>query len=67
MFPPYTCTEDGYESQLQVNYLSHFYLTQLLLEKLVSSGTTGSWSRIVNVSSYMHYTGSPDLDMLSKR
>ncbi|XP_060575385.1 dehydrogenase/reductase SDR family member on chromosome X-like [Ruditapes philippinarum] len=67
MFTPYSCTEDGYECQFQVNYLSHFYLTQLLLEKLVQSGTPGSWSRIINVSSYMHYVGNPDLDNLSKR
>ena len=34
MFPPYRETEDGYESQMQMNYLSHFYLTQFLLDKL---------------------------------
>ena len=67
MFPPYRETEDGYESQMQINYLSHFYLTQLLLDKLKGSGTVHSWSRIVNVSSSMHMFGNPDLERFGKR
>ncbi|XP_045203533.2 dehydrogenase/reductase SDR family member on chromosome X-like isoform X2 [Mercenaria mercenaria] len=67
MFTPYSCTVDGYESQLQVNFLSHFYLTQLLLDRLVRSGTPGSWSRIVNVSTYMHYIGNPDIENMANR
>ena len=67
MFPPYRETEDGYESQLQINYLSHFYLTQLLLDKLKETGTDNSWSRIINVSSSMHHLGNPDLDKLAQR
>ena len=66
MYPPYRVTEDGYESQFQINYLSHFYLTQLLLDKLKQSGTDNSWSRIVNVSSCMHLLGSPDLTTYGK-
>lgn len=34
MTPPYRRTVDGYESQFQVNYLSHFLLAQLLVELL---------------------------------
>ncbi|HMQ35394.1 MAG TPA: SDR family NAD(P)-dependent oxidoreductase, partial [Chloroflexaceae bacterium] len=34
MTPPYRRTENGYESQFQVNYLGHFLLTQLLIELL---------------------------------
>ena len=45
----YRVTKDGYESIFQVNYLSHFLLTMLLLEKLKRSAP----SRIVNVSSLM--------------
>lgn len=67
MFPPYEETENGYESQLQVNYLAHFYLTQLLLDKLVESGTPGAWSRVINVSSYMHFIGWPNLENLNRK
>ena len=46
----YRLTVDGYESIFQVNYISHFLLTLLLMEKLKKSAP----SRIVNVSSLMH-------------
>jgi len=44
-------TEDGNEEMCQVNHLSHFLLTNLLLDKLIESGPG---SRIVNVSSAGH-------------
>ena len=47
---PYWVTQDGYESIFQVNYLSQFLLTLLLLEKMKKSAP----SRIVNVSSNGH-------------
>lgn len=46
----YELTEDGFENTIQVNYLSQFLLTLLLLKKLKSS----SPSRVVNVSSIGH-------------
>ncbi|XP_019886240.2 retinol dehydrogenase 11 [Ooceraea biroi] len=48
-------TEDGFELQLQTNYIGPFLLTLLLLPKIQSS-TPGC--RIVNVSSIMHTFGA---------
>ena len=53
----YELTEDGFIDNYQVNYLSHFLLTLLLLEKLKQSAP----SRIVNVSSVMHGQASAKL------
>ena len=46
----YILTEDDYEIHFGVNYLSHFYLTLLLLERLMSSEN----AKIVNVSAMGH-------------
>uniref|UniRef100_A0A0K2VI86 Retinol dehydrogenase 12like [Bombus terrestris] n=1 Tax=Lepeophtheirus salmonis TaxID=72036 RepID=A0A0K2VI86_LEPSM len=46
MFTPREETKDGFESQFQTNYLSHFLLTSLLFDKIQK--------RIVNVSSCAH-------------
>ena len=47
MNPPYSLTEDGFESQFQVNYLGHFLLTHLLLDLLLGSEE----ARVINISS----------------
>lgn len=57
MFGDYEVTEDGFESQLAVNYLGHFYLTHLLLPALRKSGAIEGPARVVNVSSCAHYPG----------
>lgn len=54
-------TEDGFERQFGVNYLGHFLLTYLLIEKLQSS----SPSRIVNLTDIAHRRGSIRFDDLN--
>lgn len=46
----YALTSDGLEEHIGVNYLSHYYLTRLLMDKLISS----SPSRIIALSSSAH-------------
>ncbi|XP_022187488.2 retinol dehydrogenase 11 isoform X2 [Nilaparvata lugens] len=56
MFPPYTETAEGYESQWGVNFMGHCYLTHLLLPRLKRTAEIGLESvRIVNVSSCAHF------------
>ncbi|KAL6423556.1 hypothetical protein ACFW04_010241 [Cataglyphis niger] len=55
MMPLHEKTEDGFELQLQSNYLGHFLLTLLLLPKIQSSAPG---CRIVNVSSLAHIFGN---------
>jgi len=45
-------TQEGYEKTFQVNYLSHYLLTRLLLNLLRKSDS----ARVVNVSSMVHST-----------
>ena len=49
-------TEDGYETMFQVNYLSQFYLTQLLLDELKNSRQ----GRIINLCSSVYRMGKFD-------
>lgn len=60
MMCPQETTEDGFELQLQSNYIGHFLLTLLLLPKMQSSGPG---CRIVNVSSYLHIYGTIHNDL----
>jgi NAD(P)-dependent dehydrogenase (short-subunit alcohol dehydrogenase family) len=58
--PAREITEDGYETTYQVNYLSQFYLTQLLLDKLKKSAQ----GRIINLSSSVYAAGTFDVHNL---
>lgn len=61
MIPPFTKTEDGFESQLGINYLGHFLLTNLLMSVL--NKTEGA--RVITTSSIVHKTGIIDFDNLN--
>ncbi|KAF0902373.1 hypothetical protein E2562_016216 [Oryza meyeriana var. granulata] len=51
----FTLSDDGVEMTFATNYLGHFLLTKLLLEKMAETARkTGVEGRIVNVSSTIH-------------
>ncbi|XP_051997808.1 dehydrogenase/reductase SDR family member on chromosome X-like [Xyrauchen texanus] len=49
-------TLDGFETHFANNYIGHFLLTRLLLDKLVHSGNDESCSRVIRVSSAHCYS-----------
>ncbi|XP_029669374.1 retinol dehydrogenase 11-like [Formica exsecta] len=55
MMCPQETTEDGFDLQLQTNYIGHFLLTLLLLPKMQSSDPI---CRILNISSRIHIFGA---------
>lgn len=63
--PNRSLTKDGFEAHMGVNHLGHFYLTNLLVKSLKASKS----SRVINVSSRMHYTTNMSWDdmMLDKK
>lgn len=61
MVPPFELTDDGFESQMAVNYFSHFLLTSLLID-LIEQSDEG---RIVSLSSIAHKTGKINFDDLN--
>ncbi|KAI3843369.1 hypothetical protein MKX03_030470 [Papaver bracteatum] len=67
----YGITEDGIEMTFATNYLGHFLLTNLLLNKMIETAKeTGVQGRIVNVSSSIHSWFSGDglgyLELITK-
>ncbi|XP_012522301.2 dehydrogenase/reductase SDR family member on chromosome X [Monomorium pharaonis] len=66
MFPAvHKKTEDGYDEQWAVNYLSHFLLTSLLLPLLKTGGRPDECSRIVNVTSCAQDIATIDFDHIN--
>ena len=61
MIPPFSLTEDQFESQLGTNYLGHFLLTGLLIPLL--DKTEGA--RIISLSSNAHKKGHIDFEDLN--
>ncbi|MPC62916.1 Dehydrogenase/reductase SDR family member on chromosome X [Portunus trituberculatus] len=62
MFWPWNVTEDGHEHHWSVNYLGHFLLTHLLTPHMAASSTLNQPSRVVNLSSSVHYIGAINFD-----
>jgi len=60
VFDKRTLTVDGIEATFQVNHLSGFLLTELLLDRIVASAP----SRIVTTSSVGHFSGTMDFEDL---
>ncbi len=58
MASPYSKTVDGFESQLGVNHLAHFYLVNLLLPEL----RAGKLARVIVVSSVANKNGGINFD-----
>ena len=62
MAPPRSETADGFELQLGTNHLGHFALTGSLLERLLAA----PGSRVVTVTSTMHWVGRINFDDLQR-
>jgi NAD(P)-dependent dehydrogenase (short-subunit alcohol dehydrogenase family) len=64
MCTPYKVTEDGFESQMAINYLGHFLLTHLLMPQMIAGSKDNDRNsvRIINVSSCVHKFTDIDYD-----
>jgi NAD(P)-dependent dehydrogenase (short-subunit alcohol dehydrogenase family) len=62
-------TADGFEMQIGVNHIGHFYLTNLLLPQMIHTASKNSGEtypcRVVNVASLAHTRGTIDLEDLN--
>uniref|UniRef100_A0A4W5NEL4 Dehydrogenase/reductase (SDR family) X-linked n=1 Tax=Hucho hucho TaxID=62062 RepID=A0A4W5NEL4_9TELE len=67
MLVPEGKTEDSFELHFGLNYLGHFLLTNLLLDKLKRSGKHDACSRVVTMSSATHYVGRLNMEDLQGR
>ncbi|KAI0378948.1 NAD(P)-binding protein [Hypomontagnella monticulosa] len=58
-------TQDGFELQLGINHLGHFYLFHLLKDALIASATPSFNSRVISLSSAAHRYGKINFDDLN--
>ncbi|HWV12178.1 MAG TPA: SDR family NAD(P)-dependent oxidoreductase [Sphingobium sp.] len=65
MGPPLTRTEDGFESQMAVNYFAPFLLSELLLPSLAAAREQGGIGRVIIVSSGSHQLATLHADDLN--
>lgn len=64
VIPKFQLTEDNFEAQYQVNYLSHYLLTRLMVTKLKATPD----SKIVNLTSFFHYgAGNCDFSKINEK
>jgi NAD(P)-dependent dehydrogenase (short-subunit alcohol dehydrogenase family) len=63
MATPFEMTEDGFEAQFQVNHLSHFKLTSLLMPLLKEGARKHGDARVINLSSRAHLRWQSPLDL----
>lgn len=59
MLPERKVTTDGYEYQFGVNHLSHFLLTNMLLDEMAKVATVSDPGRVISLSSVAHVTPTP--------
>jgi NAD(P)-dependent dehydrogenase (short-subunit alcohol dehydrogenase family) len=57
MAVPFSLTSDGFESTMQTNHISHQFLTELLLPRLVQTGSKTKDARIIVISSSAMFFG----------
>lgn len=62
---PLSRTKQGFETQIGVNHLGHFLLTEELLPRIQEAGARHGDARIVNLASSANYGGQLDLDDLN--
>jgi NAD(P)-dependent dehydrogenase (short-subunit alcohol dehydrogenase family) len=60
-WPPYALSPQGVELQLATNYLGHFALTGLLMDRLLAAPA----ARVVSLTSLAHHVGRLHLDDLA--
>lgn len=61
MIPPLAKTEEGFESQMGVNYFAHFLLSSLLMDELNAADN----GRVVSLSSIAHKGAKIDFENLN--